>query len=120
MSITCSSSPRRIVIRRVDIRVARTLMQYTATATAAGHGGWVVGSIIADAFCAGAGSGGGSTTAIRWIEIQLWNMQLLVAWGEWGRGGRSGGDVDRLFTDGEKTPMDRREDADGRATAKYE
>ena len=108
MSIARISRPRRIVIRRVDIRVARTLMWYTATATAAGHERWIVGIIIAGAFRAGAGSGGKSTTAIGWIEVRLWNMKSLVACGEWGRGGRGGGDVDRLLTDG-------REDADGRA-----
>ena len=69
MSITHSSSPRQIVIWRIDIRLAKTLMQYTGTGTAAGHEGWIVGIIIADAFRAEAGSGGGSTTAIGWIEV---------------------------------------------------
>ena len=69
MSVTRSSSPGRIVIQRVDIHIARTLIRYPGTGTAAGHGGWIVGIIIADAFRTGAGSRRGSTTAIGWIEV---------------------------------------------------
>ena len=104
--IFCSLVPHRklLVIWRVDIHVARTLLRYTATATV--HRGWIVGIITAGAFRAGAGSGGGSTTAIRRIEVRLGNMQSLVTWWTWGRGGVVEETLIDYLRTGKETPKD--------------